>query len=160
MLNPTNIALIIILVFLCILIYYKSREKYENSILEINASKADIQNPVKNMNLDVRTIMASEDFIPNPYVIPPFGSSPEDMKQLEAKDGSYYDLSYNLVSPACCTVQWPVPFKLDSDPLVCAQKDKFVPNQYMGNNNFQNAGCMCATKEQIDFLRSRGGNAK
>lgn len=158
MLNTTNIILLIILVVIVFIIFMRTREPYVNSIMEIDESKSEIQNPVKFFNPDTRTLMAAEDYIPNPYVIPPWGSTPGSINELSDGQGGNYDLNYNLISPAFCTKQWPVPFKLDTNPLACAEKDQCVPSQYMGNNAWSNAGCMCITKKQMNFLRSRGGN--
>jgi len=68
-------------------------------------------------------------------------------------------LNYNMCSKACCSPQYPTPFALESDAMVEAMKDKFVPNNYACNNAWNNAGCVCMTKEQHEYLQSRGGNA-
>ena len=62
-------------------------------------------------------------------------------------------------SPSCCSSQYPLPFKLKVDNEVCLNKDKYVPNPYMGNDNWTNAGCMCMTKDNMIQLATRGGNA-
>lgn len=62
-------------------------------------------------------------------------------------------------SPACCSPQYPLPFKLKVDDAVCLNKDEYVPNPYMGNDNWTNAGCMCMKKSNMEKLATRGGNA-
>jgi len=37
-------------------------------------------------------------------------------------------------------------------------KGEFVPSPYSCNNAWQDSGCVCMTKNQKDFLASRGGN--
>lgn len=68
-------------------------------------------------------------------------------------------LNYNMCSKACCSPQYPTPFALESDEQVNKMKDKFVLNNYACNNAWNNAGCVCMTKEQHNYLSSRGGNA-
>lgn len=65
----------------------------------------------------------------------------------------------NMCSKACCSDQYPPPFKLKVDPLVCGNKGDFVPSNLMCNNSWQNSGCLCLTKKQSKFLANRGGNA-
>jgi hypothetical protein len=75
-------------------------------------------------------------------------------------DGNNGDngLLYAPCSMACCTPQYPPPFKTGCDKEICGNKDKYVPTNYKCNNAWQNTGCLCMTKEQSDFLASRGGN--
>jgi hypothetical protein len=67
-------------------------------------------------------------------------------------------LNFNLCSKSCCSQQWPTPFKLKHDPILCANKDKFVPTNYMCNNAWQDSGCVCMRKKQGTHLNDRGGN--
>ena len=68
-------------------------------------------------------------------------------------------LHFNLCSPLCCSPQYPLPFLLESDEMLCNNKDKFVPSTYTCSNTSQNAGCLCMTQDQADFLSKRGGNS-
>ncbi|AYV78262.1 MAG: hypothetical protein Edafosvirus8_12 [Edafosvirus sp.] len=68
-------------------------------------------------------------------------------------------LQYDMCSKSCCSNQWPTPFKLPTDPLICANKDKFMPSPYFCNNGFQDSGCLCMTKPQYANLMNRGNNA-
>jgi len=65
----------------------------------------------------------------------------------------------NLCSKSCCSDQWATPFKQSYDPYVCANKSKFVPSNIFCNNSFQDSGCLCMTKDQGNFLGTRGGNS-
>lgn len=62
-------------------------------------------------------------------------------------------------SPACCSAQYPIPFKINVNDKILKNKDEYVPNPYMGNNNWENAGCTCMTKENAIKLATRGYNA-
>ena len=66
---------------------------------------------------------------------------------------------FNDRSPACCSPQYPVPFKLKVDKQILKDSKEFVPNPYMGNNNWMNAGCTCVKKVNASKLAKRGGNA-
>jgi len=68
-------------------------------------------------------------------------------------------MNFNQCSPACCSDQWPVPFKIPVDKMTCGSQDEFVPTSYMCDNGWQNAGCLCMKKDQNDFLVSRGFNS-
>lgn len=68
-------------------------------------------------------------------------------------------LHFNLCSKACCSDQYPTPFKLPYEDKVCNNKQKFVPSPYMCNNAWQDSGCVCLSKSQGEFIGSRGGNA-
>jgi len=68
-------------------------------------------------------------------------------------------IQHNLCSKSCCSDQYPTPHKLRYDPMVCKNKDQFVPSRVMCANDFQDSGCLCMTKKQANFLSSRGGNS-
>lgn len=77
-------------------------------------------------------------------------------------DGANGEMSVqnNLCSKSCCSQQYPTPFKQKSDPFVCGNKNKFVPSRMFCSNSFQDAGCMCLTRNQAKFLDNRGGNGR
>ena len=65
----------------------------------------------------------------------------------------------NMCSKQCCKFsQWPVPHELN---------DKTIPDDqlknYIGSNmscNFGNgSGCLCVSKDDFNYLASRGGNS-
>lgn len=91
----------------------------------------------------------------------------EPSEERDAIPSNYYfidnglgdmSLSNNMCSKACCSKQWPVPFSLKPDPAVCQNLNEFVPTNIFCNNALQDAGCMCVTKKQANFLNNRGGN--
>ena len=77
-------------------------------------------------------------------------------------------LAYNLTSTGsrCGSPQYPPPFKTttkqDDDILneECANGEKFVASGYNAINNYTNAGYLCLTETQRNYIASRGGNAK
>ena len=81
------------------------------------------------------------------------GSSPVSGSSIDE-----FTMNFNQCSPACCSDQWPVPFKLPTDKTLCNSEDKFVPSSYYCNNGWQNSGCLCMKKDQSDFLQTRGAN--
>ena len=62
-------------------------------------------------------------------------------------------------SPACCSAQYPLPFKLNVSKEIYNNKDGLVDNYYMGNSAQDGAGCACANKYDIEQLATRGKNA-
>jgi len=62
-------------------------------------------------------------------------------------------------SPACCSAQYPLPFKLNVSQEIYENKDNLVDNYYMGNSAQDSSGCMCANKYDIEQLATRGKNA-
>lgn len=62
-------------------------------------------------------------------------------------------------SPACCSAQYPIPFQVKVNDKIMKNKDNYVPNPYMGNNNWENSGCTCMTRENAIKLAKRGYNA-
>lgn len=87
-----------------------------------------------------------------------FATIPSNYYFLDDGAGGEMSIQHNLCSKSCCSAQWPTPFKMDYDPYVCQNADKFVPSDMMCNNTFQDAGCLCLTKQQAEFLYRRGGN--
>lgn len=73
-------------------------------------------------------------------------------------DGEF-SMGYNMCSKSCCSPQYPPPFDLPIDPLVCGSDKEFVPSSYTCNNGWQDAGCLCMTKDQASFLSHRGNNS-
>lgn len=109
-------------------------------------------------------ITSGTDYLEQIDVIPAWGdqfSSAETLLENELSDGEggSYTLATNLCSPSCCSQQYPVPFKLESNENICANRDNFVPSNIVCNNTWNNSGCMCITKKQMNYLRDRGGNA-
>ena len=114
--------------------------------------------PSKPLLYDSNTgvITDASEFIGLPdEIVPPWGPSdiPDDSMN------NVMDLRHNMCSKSCCSNQYPPPFLLDHDAMVCNNNDTFVGNTYKCNNAWQNSGCVCLTDTQRDFLAKRGGNS-
>jgi hypothetical protein len=106
-------------------------------------------------------MILSEEFVKQPLDYAwgkPYADGSDD-GEMKSVDYSSVDLRTAPCSKSCCSSQYPTPFKLRDDKNVCANKGKFVPNNLICNNEWQDSGCMCLTQKQSDFLSSRGGNA-
>lgn len=77
---------------------------------------------------------------------------------LDDGNGGKTTLLNNITSPACCSPQYPTPFKTN-DPYVCSADTEFVPTNYFGNTAFSGAGCICATQSQVTSMARRYGNS-
>lgn len=105
------------------------------------------------------TIMSGSGFLPPTAVIPPWGDQTYgESNELTQEELANMSVHYDMCSKACCSAQFPPPFKLSQDESVCLNKDSFEPSSYMCNNSWQDSGCVCMTKGQSEYLASRGGN--
>lgn len=92
-------------------------------------------------------------------------------KPIEINNASYGDnyfidigepglsLSNAMCSKSCCSPQYPIPFSLPTDKMVCESNEKYVPSGITCNNGWQDTGCLCMTEKQAVFLATRGQNA-
>lgn len=87
-----------------------------------------------------------------------WGASFGTNENLDDGNNGIYGLNYSMCSKSCCSPQYPPPFALDKDVVVDKMKGEFIPSPYNCNNAWQDSGCVCMTKNQQDFLSSRGGN--
>lgn len=89
---------------------------------------------------------------------------PSNMYFLDDGANNEMSIENNLCSRSCCSQQWPTPFKQAYDPYVCSNGNgsnaDYIPSQIFCNNSFQDAGCLCLTKKQGQFLYNRGGNGR
>ena len=120
--------------------------------------------PIKPQIFDAGSgsIMAGPEFAPSPLLSPWYKAYTGNMKNyylLDDGENGAAGLQFNMCSKSCCGDQYPLPFKMPVDSAVCDNKQEFVPNNYMCNNAWQDTGCVCMTKDQSEFLGSRGGNA-
>ncbi|AYV80827.1 MAG: hypothetical protein Harvfovirus7_24 [Harvfovirus sp.] len=91
--------------------------------------------------------------ITNQYPDPvPWDSSSNLNSNFE--DISDYTLTNNKCSPACCSPQWPVPFKTTKLP----PNSDYVLNNYYCNDGTHNSGCLCMKRNQETYLQARGLN--
>lgn len=68
-------------------------------------------------------------------------------------------LSNAMCSKSCCSPQYPLPFSLPTDKMVCNSGEKYVSSGITCNNGWQDTGCLCMTEDQANFLATRGKNA-
>ena len=66
----------------------------------------------------------------------------------------------NMCSPDCCGTQWPVSFTTSKDERINQNDagDTFIPTN-MTCTGLRGRGCVCADKQQYEFLQSRGNNS-
>ena len=88
------------------------------------------------------------------------GQIPSNYYFLDDGAKGQMSIQHNLCSKSCCNEQWPTPFKLEHDPYVCQNKDKFVSSNITCSNSFQDSGCLCLTKNQAKFMYNRGTNGR
>lgn len=172
--NPTvQKALIIIIIIVVGYVFLsKKREGYseetkfvrpENALeKDMRGEEIIIQPPMARP--DTRTLMSGSGYVPQKQIYSAWGSQlgveeSLDDNDLTMPDGSNMGLHYNLCSKSCCSAQWSLPFKMNYDKFVCQNKDEFMPNNYVCQNSYQDAGCLCLTKQQYAFMGERGGNA-
>lgn len=162
-LNKKAFIFTLVVIILLLGVFYKlSYENIQNDTTELKE-----QDPSINPRIyDRRTgqIMDASDFVELPIEIyPANGGNPiSNYGTIDKLDDGYngdMGLNYNMCSKACCSPQYPPPFAVEEDVMVNSMKDKFVPNNYACNNAWNNAGCVCMTKKQHDYIGSRGGNA-
>lgn len=87
-----------------------------------------------------------------------FTNLPDNIYMLDDGNGGNLGTLNNACSKSCCAPQWPVPFKSADDKFTCFGGN-VIGSNYACNSTFQNAGCMCMTKEQALNITTRGGNA-
>lgn len=74
--------------------------------------------------------------------------------------GGNHKIDTNMCSPDCCGTQWPVSFQTKRDERVSVEDvgEKYIPTN-MTCTGLRGRGCVCADKEQYEFLRTRGNNS-
>lgn len=120
-------------------------------------SFAEIDSEEEEMEESISTYSEEEEDVKAPDM-PPISVIPPDSYLLDDGGNGETGLHTNICSKACCSAQYPPPFNLKHDPYICKNKDKFVPNNMMCNNSWQDSGCLCLTKKQAAHLINRGGN--
>ena len=110
-------------------------------------------------NRETGQIVSGSEFLGVPdEVATAWGASFGTNENLDDGNDGIYGLNYSMCSKSCCSPQYPPPFALDKDVVVDKMKGEFVPSPYNCNNAWQDSGCVCMTKNQKEFLSSRGGN--
>jgi hypothetical protein len=176
-----NYNTIALLIFLIILVVFwvlpnitkrdnNNNEPFNGKQLNLQSEATVIEEPIRPTYYDPTTgsMMTGQDFIPQ-IIEEPWGKSYNDdvfgqslFGQVDGLDNDDVlgdnKLSNSLCSKSCCSDQYPTPFKLKRDEMVCDNKKDFVPSNLFCNNAWQDSGCLCLTKKQSNFLVNRGNN--
>ena len=141
----------------------------EVDAIDTEGISEDLNGLPKFVNKETSNVMDGVKMIPQPTI-----NAWQDVYMNEDNDNSFMiDLGgkdkktnkdqgsgrFTDRSPACCSPQYPLPFKIPVDEEILKNAKDFVPNPYMGNNNWMNAGCTCMKKVNANKLAVRGGNA-
>jgi hypothetical protein len=116
---------------------------------------------------DTDSIIAGIDIVPQSEFLTPQNELVNVKTSKDGKLGYCNDpngigdngLNFNFCSPACCSNQYPLPFKLPVQTSLYYSDDEYVPTSYMCSDGVNNSGCLCLKKSQANFLNSRGLNA-
>ena len=146
----------IIAFIVLVIVYYVLSDPREN--FESSSQSAEVKVPAL-YNRETGQVVSGSDFLGVPdEVATAWGASYGTNDKLDDGNDGIYGLNYAMCSKSCCGPQYPPPFEVDKDVVVDKMKGDFVPNSYKCNNAWQDSGCVCMTKNQKDFLSSRGGN--
>jgi hypothetical protein len=139
-----------------------STEGFDESVEEVGIAGDELEEPKEVIDEENKLIVAGPGYQAPGWDEPkePLGKIPENYYFLDDGADGRMSIQHNLYSPSCCSSQYPTPFKTKHNPYVCKNKDKFVGSPYYGQTSFNDSGCLCATKEQIEFLYNRGGNGR
>lgn len=162
-------AIIVVAVILIIwMIYYRNKHVEGLEIVpgfkehSTEGTPENIQISPTDMDSEKHIIQSGPEYSPNPLMSPwyqAYTGNQQNYYLLDDGESGTAGLHFNQCSKSCCSDQYPLPFKMPAETSVCNNKDAFVPNDYTCNNAWQDSGCVCMTKDQSNFLGSRGGNA-
>ena len=67
-------------------------------------------------------------------------------------------IDLNKCSRQCCSqTQWPLPQELQVNDMTPEEASKYMPNNFSCNFG-ESSGCLCLTKDNYNYLSSRGNN--
>jgi hypothetical protein len=155
----TVILVVVVIVLVYNVVFPMFAEGFDASM---NPSPSQTSVDPKSYNTTLNQAIKDSQFpsVPN-TVIPPWGNNMNDYGEVDILDDGLNGnagLNFNMCSPSCCSPQYPTPFPMPADPLVCSSKQESVPSSYTCNNAWQNSGCLCMTKQQALFMNNRGNN--
>jgi hypothetical protein len=131
--------------------------------MQYEMKQQDIGESPKFVEPELKVATSASEFVGMPdKIYPAWGSRLVNYGPVDiVDDGKQGDLglNFNFCSKSCCTPQWAPPFTMPDDELVKNSKNKYVNTSYSCNNAWQDSGCLCMTKDQGNFIGSRGGNA-
>ena len=150
-----TIIFIVVVILLFIKIISNSYEAFS-----INY-KDELMN-VPYFDKNTGTLMAGSEFIKSQII--PNESQDAYRGSFEANyfldDGANNEmgLNFNMCDKSCCMPQYPTSFKLKDNGILDGN-ETYVGSNYVCNNSWQDAGCVCMPKKTRDFLNDRGNNA-
>jgi len=116
----------------------------------------------RNYTPELSSVTDESPFVGLPKeLIPPWELNPRGYSEVDILDDGMNGnagINFNICSKSCCSKQYPPPFGLPTDKMVCNSEEKYVPNNYMCNDGWNDTGCLCLTEKQSRFLNTRGGN--
>ncbi|ARF09863.1 hypothetical protein Indivirus_4_35 [Indivirus ILV1] len=161
------VVVVIVVVVVVLLLRSRKSEGFDgkSAVLEV-ATPATTVAPVAPQDSKVGVTVGSlvdgpgSENGPSPVLSRIYSDIPDSYYFLDDGANGEMSVQNNLCSKSCCSAQWPTPFKQKSDPYVCdgLKNGKYVPSRMMCSNTFQDAGCLCLTKDQGQFLYNRGRN--
>ena len=88
-----------------------------------------------------------------------------DKKKLNEKFNNLIDnqvkIDKNICSKSCCKfTQWPVPFNTENPNVSKKVLDQFIGTNFTCNNGPDGGGCVCATKNDLNYLTNHGQDNK
>jgi hypothetical protein len=133
-------------------------------VLEKNMKQEEIPIKPTYVNTDVRSLMSGSGFIPQEQISGPWSMEDNTNKYgiidgLDDGANGSLGLHFAMMSPSCCSEQYPPSFPLKTDKFICNNKDKFGPSPFIGNNAWQDSGCVCTSTAFLKHMSERGGNA-
>jgi hypothetical protein len=151
------ILILVVIAFVLFNLYSSTRCSREGFSEETPVVAQESQQIVPvAINNDTHTLMSGSQFIQQDDIIPAWGEY-DDADVGEGVDD--LGLRYSMCSKSCCSNQYPTPFDVPTNEMVCNSDAEFVPNNMTCNNSMEDSGCLCLTKKQLGFLANRGGNA-
>jgi len=159
--SGTIILVIVLVIMLYNIVFPMFTEGFDASNnMPVNPAPTSVDPKSYQPNLSNAIANSPFQSLPN-TVLPPWGQNPNDYGHVDILDDGMNGnagLNFNLCSKSCCSPQYPTPFPMPADPLVCSSEQEFVPTSYTCNNAWQDSGCLCMTKQQALFLNNRGNN--
>lgn len=157
------LAVIVIAVLILLCDNYNKKENFndsDNLVVQSN-EKSSKFNPQLFEPVMTNEVKESQ-FVGLPEeLLPPWYVNPNSYGEIDMLDDGMNGnagVNFNMCSKSCCSRQYAPPFSVPSDPMVKNSNTKFVPNNYMCNDGWNDSGCLCLTETQSEFLNSRGGN--
>lgn len=172
--SENNLMLVVIVALLLLIFVVSNKRRYRRreGLDNVKAANATQARNARGGSYNPRLIqpqiseqVIDDNFIPLPEKVDyPWSANTGNYGETDAlDDGANFNagLNFNMCSKSCCSTGsvWPVPHSLVPDDFVLMSGKEFVGSPYTCSNSFQDAGCLCLSKDQSSFLRHRGSNA-